>query len=174
VTPKVTVKVGRIASKAIRDELRRDGRLIEVGHLETGGCLVAEIKLGGRSARILDATWPGGPGRGYEQVRISEALGEEAAPNHREWFGCDARMCGCWHTHPVRISTPSEADRANALAFLDRANAETMRGLPFAVDMIVCPARGGDWWRPDIHAWVTRRSSAGTPYTEPATVEGRL
>ena len=94
-TPKVTVTVGRIATEAIREELRRDDRLIEVGHLETGGCLVADIKLGGRSARIVDATWPGGPGRGYDQVRISEALGEEVAANYREWSRSDdVRMVG--------------------------------------------------------------------------------
>ena len=70
------------------------------------------------------------------------------------------------------MTTPSVPDRANALAFLDRANTE--RWLPFTIDMIVSPSRNGEWWHPEIHTWVTRRSRSGTPYTEPATVERRI
>ena len=171
-TPKITVKLGGGARRAIKDELRRDGLIEVCPGLETGGCLIAQFRSR-REVWVMDATWPGdGARRGYEQVRISEALGDAVEAQIVRNYNEEARMVGCWHSHPVRVTTPSGPDRANALAYFDRVRMD--RWLPFAIDMIVTPARGGDWWHPDVHAWVTRRSRAGTPYTEPAILEGRL
>ena len=173
-TPKVTIRLGRMALEAIRDELRADGRLIErgSGRMETGGCLITEFAPGGRKVRVIAATWPGGAGRGFDQVRISRALGEQVAARYGD---SSIQMAGVWHTHPEHGawgSQPSHADRANTLAFLDSAQLE--RFLPFSVDLILSPERSGEMWHPVITGWITRRSDAGSPYTEPAIVEGRI
>jgi hypothetical protein len=95
----------------------------------------------------------------------------------REASGNWDRVHGFWHTHPSDYYVdgasmpndrrPSSADNAFAARTLDDYT------LPFVVDLILAESSdsGIGWRRPHWSAWITRRDSAGSLFTEPGLVE---
>ena len=92
----------------------------------------------------------------------------------------DEALVGIWHTHPdltgKDASEPSDTDLRMFLAARDLTH--KTRSTAYSVGLILTLRRVGgylpehSWLNPDVHAFVTRRSRAGTPVTERANVEG--
>jgi hypothetical protein len=87
--------------------------------------------------------------------------------------GRDEMLLGTWHTHPgTSDARPSAADRSCWLGALEYVGATAHVGLIYTIGK---PTYYGErsWATPQVSAWVTRRTRAGTPITEPASLRER-
>ena len=93
----------------------------------------------------------------------------------------DEALCGIYHSHPgltgKDAGLPSDQDLRTFLSVRDYAY--KTRGVAYSVGLILTLGRAGShygaeysWATPDLHAYVTRRTSVGTPITEPARIVG--
>jgi hypothetical protein len=110
----------------------------------------------------------------HDRAPVSACLDLRALAGAREWlerYESTTREVGTWHTHPTAPGQPSEADLSVWLSGLDFLSA--YEGVSRYANLILTPSRDAGWRRPEIHAWVVRRTDWGGAICEPANVELR-
>jgi hypothetical protein len=176
----VEVVLTRSASQAMREEVfwltRSDG-------LECGGfCFGRVPRSWDKTLEVTHATTTGdGAIRGNGSLVMDSSRWQDAERwlARNQWH--DSGLVGFFHTHPgvtgEDAGLPSDHDLRAFLAARDWAN--RVRGAAYSVGLILAAGRiSGAWdseysWAtPQLSAWVTRRTDAGTPITERANVKG--
>jgi proteasome lid subunit RPN8/RPN11 len=177
-TSPVTVRLSRTSREAMRNEVFT---LTRSDDLECGSYLFAEVpRSWHKEIYITHATTTGDAMRRNGSMKLDTSRWEDA----EKWIIANGwheeTMVGFYHSHPDEIGRdaglPSDADLYAFLAARDLA--EKYRGVKFSVGLILTLGRTAaygseySWVTPGLHAWVTRRTDAGTPITERADVLG--
>lgn len=168
----LTVSVSSTALYTIRTEIRKREGEIEEQLLETGGGLFgppiqswhshAEVRLGSVAARARR--------RNRVDIAYGEIEADDAALRRVE--GPHIGHIGDWHVHPYcdpsHVGEPSRADMHAWLGELDRINHSRLA--TGYLGIIATAGRRGWASPPQLHAWVMRRDSNGTPVCERASL----
>jgi proteasome lid subunit RPN8/RPN11 len=172
----VEVRLSRFVRERMQDDcwtLTRNDRC------EAGGFLFGRLPASwDKTVTLSHATVTGGA----ERMSGEMSLDTDQWRRAEAWLEAnqlhDEGACGLWHSHPeTRDATPSDADLQAFLGLLDWSAEHRIRNTAYSVGLILNPRFDrdgyGSWAVPEIAAYVTRRTPAGTPITERARITGR-
>jgi hypothetical protein len=177
-TSPVEVHIGRLAREAMRHEVFS---LTRVDDCEAGGFLFAPgVRSWQKTIEIRHATETGENAiRRDASLSMDKSVWEDAE-NWIQRNNWNDALCGIWHSHPNERGSdaglPSDSDLAAFLSARDHIH--RLLGAAYSVGLILTTGRTAayrsehSWVTPELHAWVTRRTPAGTPVTERANVKG--
>jgi hypothetical protein len=174
----VSVRLSRSARDVMRNQVFD---LTRVDDCECGGFVFGPVaRSWEKTVEIRHATETGNAIRRNASLSMDTDVWEDTERwiERNGWH--NEALAGIWHSHPNEIGSdagqPSDSDLA---AFLNaRDLVHRLRGVAYSVGLILTLGRTGayrsehSWVTPEIHAWVTRRTDAGTPITERANVKG--